>query len=578
MRERILNIIVYAALALIVVSFFYTQVVRYGHYSKLSKNNSIRIIPIEGPRGNIYDRNGNVLVTNTLCFDVVAIYNEIRDVKRVGRVLGDILGMTREEALAAIGKSMKRPFSPVTLAEDIGKEKAILVEEASVDIEGLSLETRSRRHYVNGNSGCHVFGYLTEISEDELEELSDYGYRMSDLMGRSGIEKQYNVYLKGTDGGTQVQVDNRGRQVSVLGMKEPACGRDLQVTLDVNLQAACDKLLGSRRGAIVVMDPRTGEVLALASHPSFDPNIFVESGTSRERLELIRDRKGRPLSDRAISGLYAPGSVFKIVTASAALERGKVTEFTTFVCPGYYSLGRTRFDCWKEGGHGPQAVRDALMNSCNVFFYNAGRKAGVDAIEHYAKSYGFGRVTGIDLPDEVKGLVPGRSWKRQHRKDAWYEGETLNYAIGQGYLTVTPIQVAGMMAAVANGGSVMRPFIVKKIDGTPVSSAKERRVDVSESAMKKIREGLFKVINGEGGTGKRARVEGVEMAGKTGTAQNPQGATHAWFSGFAPYNDPRVCLVVFVEHGGKGGLEASEIARGIFQEAKDRGYLSRQGT
>lgn len=573
MRDRILNFIIYTALFLIAAAFFYTQVVRYGHYSRLSRNNSIRIIPIEGPRGNIFDRNGNALVSNTLCFDLVAIHNEIRDVRKVAEILCDILGMTNDKALESIGKAAKRPFSPVVLAEDIGKEKAILIEEASVDIDGISMETRSRRYYANGKSGSHVFGYLTEISEDELEELSGYGYRMGDLMGRSGIEKQYNVYLKGIDGGTQVQVDNRGRQVSILGMKEPSCGKDLELTLDMNLQLACDKSLGDRRGAVVVMDPNTGEVLALSSHPDFDPNVFVRSGTSRDRMRLIRDRKGRPLSNRAISGLYPPGSVFKIVTASAALESGKITDFTSFICGGSYGLGRARFDCWKDGGHGPQTLPDALMNSCNVFFYNAGRRAGVDAIERYAKAYGFGSLTGIDLPDEVKGLAPGKAWKRQRRKDAWYEGETVNYAIGQGYLTVTPIQVACMMAAVANGGMVMRPYIVKKIDGTPVLSTKFHRTGVSEKTIKKIREGLFRVMNSESGTGKRANVEGVKMAGKTGTAQNSQGATHAWFSGYAPYDDPRICLAVFVENGGKGGLEGCEIAKGVFQEAKDRGYF-----
>ncbi len=573
MRDRIINVIIYASLAVIALTFFYTQVIRYGHYSKLSKNNSIRIIPIEGPRGNIYDRNGEVLVSNILCFDVVAIYNEIRDMRRVASVLQDILGMSREEAHKALEISMKRPFSPVAIAEDIGKEKAILIEEASVDIDGISIETRSRRHYLNGLSGCHLFGYLTEVSQDEVEYLADYGYRVGDLIGRSGLEEYYNDYLKGEDGGTQVQVDNRGRQVNILGMKEPSSGRDLFLTIDGRLQLACDEILGSRRGAVVVMDPATGEVLALASHPAFDPNVFVESGASRERLMLIRDRRGRPLSDRAISGLYAPGSVFKVVTATAAMEQGKVSESTTFACGGSFSLGGSVFNCWKDGGHGPQTLRDALMNSCNVYFYNAGRKAGVDAIERYARAYGFGRPTGIDLPDEVGGIAPGKAWKRQRMKDPWYEGETVNYAIGQGYLVTTPIQVLNMIAAIANGGSLVKPFIVRKIDETPAAGVKRRRVNVSEHTLDVIRQGLYRVVNSDGGTGKHARVEGVEVAGKTGTAQNPQGATHAWFTGYAPYKDPALCIVVFLEHGGKGGLGAADIARGVFSKAKEIGYF-----
>jgi penicillin-binding protein 2 len=313
--------------------------------------------------------------------------------------------------------------------------------------------------------------------------------------------------------------------------------------------------------------------LALASHPAFDPNIFVKPKTTIERLRLLRDKEGRPLSDRAISGLYAPGSVFKIVTASAALDTGRITPNTRFFCPGSYRLGNAKFDCWKEEGHGSGNIREALMNSCNVFFYNAGHAAGVDFMEAYAKLFGFGKLTGIDLPDEVRGIVPGRIWKRIHRGDNWYEGETLNYTIGQGYLLATPVQVLDMMAVMANKGSLVRPYIVKRIGDIDVSPTRQKYLGLKDETIRTIREGLYSVVNSENGTGKRAKLEGVLIAGKTGTAQNPQGPTHAWFAGYGPISDPKICLVVFLEHGGKGGLSATEIARGIFEEAHLKGYL-----
>ncbi|MFA6141774.1 MAG: penicillin-binding protein 2 [Candidatus Omnitrophota bacterium] len=573
MRDRVLTTLVSALFLYILIGLFYTQIIRYPHYSRLSKNNSIRVIPIDGPRGNIFDRNGKVLVTNRLSFDVVIVYRELYKRSGIIRLLKDVLGMSGGDIAEALEKASLRPNSPYTVKGDVPKEKAIAFEEESCGLSGVSVQTRSKRSYLYNNSGSHLFGYLSEVSEEELEDLKDLGYRQRDLIGRSGLEKQYNDYLKGVDGGTQVEVDSRGRQVKSLGLQEPESGKDLYLTIDVRLQAVCDKLLGSRNGAVVVINPKNGEVLALASHPAFDPNIFVKTGTSSERFRLLKDRIGRPMSNRAISGLYAPGSVFKIVTASAALDTGKINHNTSFVCTGSYKLGRGKLDCWKAEGHGPQNIQNGLMNSCNVFFCNIGRLAGVDALESYAKLYGYGKKTGIDLPDEVDGLAPGRAWKMSRNKGSWYEGETLNYAIGQGYLMVTPIQVARMTAVIANKGSLVKPFVVKQIDKVHISAEKEKNIGLKDRTIEEIRRGLFEVINNEFGTGKRAKAEGVAAAGKTGTAQNPQGRTHAWFTGFAPYDDAKLCLVVFLEHGGKGGVEPASIARGIFEEAKRIGYL-----
>lgn len=573
MRGKILTTIISVFFALLALALFYTQILRFHYYYRLSKNNSIRIVPIDGPRGNIFDRNGVPLVTNRLSFDVAIVYQELKDRAGLARILNEVLGMSNREILEALEKSRQRPYAPVVIAEDIDKEKAIALEEASLDADGIVVQTRSRRNYIYDNIGSHIFGYLSQVTEEELEKMKDYGYRMRDLVGRDGLEKYYDSYLKGIDGGTQIEVDNRGREMRVLGLKEPSSGKDLYLTIDIALQSTCDKLLGEHQGAIIVMDPKDGGVLALVSHPAFDPNIFVKPKTSDERSNLLKDRIGRPLSNRAISGLYPPGSVFKIVTASAALETGKITPGTHFFCSGSYKLGNAKFDCWKEEGHQSQNIIGGLTNSCNVFFYNTGRVAGVDSIEGFAKSFGFGRPTGIDLPDEVKGVVPGRMWKKLYKKENWYEGETLNYAIGQGYLLATPIQILGMMTVMASEGNLVRPYLVKRIGSIYAAVYKQKNISLKESTIGKVREGLFEVVNNENGTGRRAKIDGVIIAGKTGTAQNPQGRTHAWFTGYAPYNDPGICLVVFLEHGGKGGLEPAEIAHGIFEELMRKGYI-----
>ena len=573
MRDRIPVATVSALFILLVAGLFYNQIIRFGYYSHLSKNNSIRIIPIDGPRGNMFDRNGTVLVSNRLSFDVAVVYQELKDKQKFVRTMGEMLNMQPRDVVRALNKAMVRPYAPVTILEDIDKNKAIMLEEASFDIDGLTIETHSKRNYIYNNTGSHLFGYLSEISEDELDDLKDYGYRMRDLVGRAGIEKEYEAYLRGTDGGTQIEVDSRGRQTRAMGVKEPSSGKDLYLTIDIALQAACDKLLGDRKGAVCVINPRTGEVLALASHPAFDPNVFVRPKSSDERVALLKDRIGRPLSNRAISGLYAPGSVFKVVTSSSALETKKINPNTRYVCQGSYRLGKAKFDCWKPEGHGSQNLVEGLKNSCDVFFYNTGRAAGVDAIEAYAKFFGFGQPSGIDLPDEVKGLAPGRIWKKYARHAAWFEGDTINYSIGQGYLLVTPIQVMDMMAVMANNGFLVRPYIVRRVGEVSMQVDKPKYLGLNPATIRVVREGLYEVVNAEDGTGKRAKPDGVIAAGKTGTAENPQGRTHAWFAGFAPFTDPKICIVVFLEHGGKGGMEPAEIGRGIFEESKKKGYL-----
>ncbi|MDP2913775.1 MAG: penicillin-binding transpeptidase domain-containing protein, partial [Candidatus Omnitrophota bacterium] len=376
MKERALIAVISVFFILLWASLFYTQVLRFGYYSRLSRNNSIRIVPIDSPRGNILDRNGVPLVTNRLSFDVALIYEELKDRKGLIKLLSGILKMPGEAITDALDKAGKKPYIPVTIAEDINKEKAIMLEEASCDMDGLLIQTKSKRNYLYGSVGSHCFGYLSQISEPELEGLKSYGYRMRDMIGRDGIEKFYNTYLEGTDGGIQIEIDSLGRQTRILGLKEPSSGKDLYLTLDIRLQLACDKLLGEHKGAVIAMDPRNGEVLALASHPAFDPNTFVKPKTSAERVRLLKDKTGKPMFNRAISGLYPPGSIFKIVTATSALETNRIKPDTRFFCGGSYKLGNATFDCWKKEGHGSQNIRGGLTYSCNVFFYNTARAVG----------------------------------------------------------------------------------------------------------------------------------------------------------------------------------------------------------
>ena len=573
MREKSLAIPIRLLFITLALALVYTQVIKYAYYSRLSKDNAIRIIPIDGPRGGIFDRNGVALVSDRISFNVALVYQELKNREKLIRLLMNTLGIERRDIEDGIEKASGKPYAPVTIVDDIDKDKAFVLEEESFNVRGLVIQTRSMRDYPYKNIGAHLLGYLSEISEAELERMKEYGYRAKDLIGRDGVEKYYDNYLSGVDGGIQIQVDNRGRLVRTLGLKEPVKGKDLRLTIDVGLQSVCDKALEGKRGAIIAMDPNTGEVLALSSSPNFDPNVFVRPEGSPERVKLVRDKRMYPLLNRAISGMYQPGSIFKIVVAIAALDTGRISRQTRFNCPGYFTLGTSKFACWKEGGHNSQNVVDALMNSCNVFFYNTGRAVGVDNIEEYAKIFGFSKTVGIDLPGEAKGIVPGRFWKRNVKKDSWYEGDTVNLAIGQGYLLVTPIQALEMISIVANNGKAVKPYIVKRIDSSEIGAAAPHDLNFNKNAIRAVRDGLYKVVNAENGTGKRARLEGVTVGGKTGTAENPGGLTHAWFCGFAPFDNAKMSLVVFLEHGGKGGLEPSEIAKEIFAVAKSKGYI-----
>lgn len=569
MRARIFaNVILFFFLVLI-FGLSYTQVLKHASYKELSENNRIRVVSLASPRGKIYDRSGNLLVSNRISFDVEVIYQEINDVERVINSLGDILAMDKDLLSEKIGRSQEMPFVPVKIVEDIKKEKAIQIEEVRLDLPGVIITTRPLRNYIYKNMLSHAIGHLGKINEAELRKFKTYGYHMQDFVGKDGIERTFNDYLRGVDGGLQIEVDSKGRQLKLLAVKEPRPGRDLYLSIDKELQELCHSLLAARYGAIVAMEPSTGAILALVSHSDFDPNIFVSPNNFKEIRNLLNDSRTFPMLNRAISGTYQAGSVFKIVLATAALDSGRFDDKKTFSCNGSFPVGNRLFHCWREKGHGTSDITEAIKKSCNVFFYQLGLFLGADELSRYAFKLGLGRPTGIDLPGEVSGLVPTPRWKKSKFKTPWFKGETANYAIGQGYLLVTPIQILRLVGAIANKGKLVTPFIVERIEDVRLRHAQSQDIRLKDKALETVKEGLRMVVNEPGGTGLYARSKEVIIAGKTGTAQNPEEKPHAWFVGFAPFENPRICIVIFIEHGGKGGLEPARFGKKIIEKAKE---------
>ena len=542
-------------------------------YMELSKKNSIRLIPLVAPRGNIYDRKGNLLAGNRIAFDCAVIPQEFKASEEKLRELSSILQVPLDSLKEKIKKEAATSFISVVLKKDIGKETAIIISERNLDFPGLIINTHPIRYYPSGNISSHITGYLGSISEEELSVLRNYGYQLRDLVGRGGLELFYDDYLKGENGGIQTEVDSRGRELRVLGIREPEKGKDIRTTIDLELGKYIDSLLEGYKGAIIVMDSTSGEILGLVSKPDFDPNIFVSSTEPALVRNLLR-RRDYPLVTRAISGTYPPGSVFKIVTASSALELKKISAREQLDCKGFYNVGNRRFDCWKSSGHNLQTISDGIKNSCNVFFYQVGRRVGVEALEGYALRYGFGNTSGIDLPYEADGVVPNKTWKKRYKRLPWYEGDTINFAIGQGYLSVTPMQILRMINAVATEGGLAKPFLVKSIDSVEIFSAEMVQIGISKDTFKTIKDGVKKAVEDSNGTAQRAGVEGLEIAGKTGTAQTGTAKeTHAWFAGFSPIEKPKISIVIFLEHGGKGGDKPCEIASKIFEKLKELKYL-----
>jgi len=559
MRIRSLEKILSGLFFLLILGLLYLQVIEGKRYRIQSQENIIRLIPIPAPRGDISDRNGVVLADHRLTFDVGIVPQETENLTSLIEKISKAVPVDREKVIREYSRNFSTPFTPVKVLEDVAKETAIALAERR-DLQGLVVVVTPRRHYPYGAATAHVLGIVGEISSRELERLRPYGYRIKDLLGEGGIEESFDNYLRGEDGGTQLKVNNRGYKVATLGYRPAKKGNDLTLTLDIRLQNFIYSLLEGKQGVVCVMDPATGEILALVSSPSFDPNEDLSSFLSAE---------GRPFLNRATQGVYPPGSTFKVVIASMALEEGNIHPESSFSCPGFLKIGKGSFQCWKEGGHGEQHLVEALRHSCNVFFYRVGLLSGPDRIAEYARLFGFGEKSGIELPHESAGFVPTPLWKRIAKREGWYDGDTANFAIGQGYLAVTPLQLLRMASVIATDGKLVDPHIVKQIGPHEVKGGRSHSLSLSEKTLSVVREGMTEVVNAPDGTGRYAAVEGLEIAGKTGTAQVPGKNSHAWFVGFSPIQNARASLVVLVEHGGMGGLVAAQIAASVFQKMKE---------
>lgn len=559
LRFRILQGIVFGGLFVLALALFHVQVIRGGFYRRTSEHNRIRLIRLEAPRGNIYDRADVPLATNRPAYNVYVIPEDFdpADFSELSR----LLDLSEDEIRRRMSKSRSASFTPALLKQDISKELAMKMEEKRPRLSGVFIHVQAMRYYPEGENGAHLVGYIGRISQGEYERLDRSVYYRDSWLGRSGVEKIYDLQLRGEDGGRQIEVDARSLPMRILGEKKPEPGSDLHLTIDSKLESAIRPLLHDRLASALMMDLETGEILAAVSTPGFDPNVFVTKGKNRERVDLLGSRQ-LPLLNRGFSGVYPPGSVFKLVTAMAALESSVITPHTTFQCPGYFQFnsGSRRFKCWFDGGHGRVDLYTALERSCNVYFYNTGRLLGEKRLAEYARKLGFGSRPEWKFP-VASGLVPDAEWKQLKFHDAWYPGDTVTFAIGQGYLLVTPLQILRLVGAIATDGAILEPKLVRE----EKEIREPKKITVSKETFRALRQGMLRVVNSDRGTGQLARVDFMKLAAKTGTAQAPPGASHAWFSGFFPYEQPKIALVVFVERGQSGGITAAKIAKEIVQ-------------
>ncbi|RJQ53979.1 MAG: penicillin-binding protein 2 [Nitrospiraceae bacterium] len=584
-RIKIASYIVLCVFGIFVLRLWHLQIIKGSEYKMLDERNRSRVIDVPAPRGVIYDRNNNPIVRNVLSFDIVMVSENMPKDPGALTGLGRLVGVEPEH-IKRLARASSNPYEVVNLRRNVSFEEVARIEARKIDFPGLQVDVASARGYIYGQTASHVLGYLGNTTPAQLAFPEYSNVPRQAFIGQFGVEKSYDGLLRGTAGKKIVEVDALGNVIRFVKIQRPVRGEDLKLTIDINAQMEAEKSLEDKTGAVVAIKPDTGEILALASAPSFDPNLFV-GGIGREAWkELINDPR-KPLMNRAIQNQYPPGSTFKTITALAALEGGIVTENTPAFCSGGTYFGRL-FRCWKEGGHGGVSLHRALVESCDVYFYEIGKRINIDLIAKYASALGLGRPTGIELEGEASGIVPSTKWKLSRKNEKWYQGETLSVAIGQGYLAVTPIQMARMIATVVNGGKLYKPHLVS---GNNIARP-ESVVELNPEYVEMVENALVGVVYEGGGTGRAARSNIVSIGGKTGTAQVIGGAVrgkllsdqhqdHAWFIAFAPGYKPEIAVAVFVEHGGHGGSTAAPIAKRVieayFNPPKPEGEEGKQG-
>ena len=585
-RSRVLQALVFAGLFLLGGRLYFLQVVSHDKFVEAVTQQHVKTLREEAPRGLIRDREGRLLVGNRRSFELVADLDTVRDDEAVAELVSQVTGEPAEAIVKKLEEARKKSrVHRVTLAKDLLFSMVAFVEARREDAPGLLVTSRQVRRYPEGSLAAHVLGFPREISDEELADPVFSGYHvMSDLIGKAGLERSYDRLLSGEPGKRKIVRDVVGRQISSSLEVPPVRGDDLELTLDLDMQRAAEEALAGLRGAVVFLDVRDGSVLAMASAPTFEPSAFVGS-ISGVRYGQWRDDPANPLLFRPVAGVYPPGSIWKPLVAAAALHAGIRKPEDKSFCGGSVVVHGQRRRCWKEQGHGFIDMEGALIHSCNVYFYLVAKDLGLDPIHDLADAAGVGRLTGIDLPEERSGILPSDSWKRRRVGEKWYPGDTVNLSIGQGFLSLTPIQTAAYSMVLANGGTAWRPHVLRRafdpVTGEKVfeyapESTGEVHFDPKTLAF--LHRAMTETV--DRGTGRRARLPGVPVAGKTGTAQAasepPEGADsaeralqereHAWFMGFAPADDPQVAYAVVVEHAGDhGGTVAAPIARRVLE-------------
>ncbi|XER08024.1 Peptidoglycan D,D-transpeptidase MrdA [Sporomusa rhizae] len=579
-RLDVMKWLILLVFAVLISRLGYLQVVQGQHYVRLSDGNRIRIVPIQAPRGIFYDRNGVPLVSKRPSFAVTVATGSSPIPDAEMAALSRILAMDVAEISGKINRHTGFSYVPVRLKTDVDQKTISKIEENRSAFPGIVIKAQPVRKYIYQDFAAHIFGYVGEISGAELQQKKEDGYKTGDIIGKAGLEKVYDKYIRGTAGAERIEVDVNGQPVQMLDERQPVPGNDVVLTLDYSIQQAAEQAMDERlrylqsrlhrrkakAAAAVVMNPKTGEILAMASRPAFNPNVF-NGGISEKDWNVLVGNPFNPLTNRAIAGEYPPGSVFKIITGTAALELGKVTTQEKILDTGKHWL-------IPKGNAGGEALgwidfKEALSKSDNVYFYEMGNRVGIDNLEKYARLYGLGAATGINLPGEAKGLVANRRYKEEMYEDRWYLSETFDAAIGQGFQLVTPLQMAMVMGEVANGGYRYRPFLVSKVvspAGKTIQAflpEQTGRATISGPTLAVIRHALQEVALPGGTAAHVFQGFPVAIAGKTGTAENSQGDDHGWFVAYAPFENPQVVVAVVVEHGGYGSQSAAPIAKDI---------------
>lgn len=569
------SFIVVFLFVIILVRIFYLQIYKKTQYLKASENNRIREVVLEPTRGLIFDRNRKIVVDNHPSYSVNIVPFEIKKSDSVITLISKILQIEPDSILKIVETKRTGLFTPVKLKRQIDFETLSKIEENRLDLPGIGYQIEPRRSYPLDIRAAHLLGYLGEIARDELANPFYKELRIGDIVGKNGLERVYDEVLRGNKGYSYVEVDAIGREVKKRTEKKgilPHPGHNIHLTIDADLQKSLEIRMENLNGGAIVVDCTNGEVLAMVSKPDYDPELFSKLISEKKWNELLND-PGKPLYNRLVQSVYPPGSTYKLVVAAAALEKKKIRTWDTTYCSGSYKIGKDNFNCWNLDGHGRVDFFSAMEKSCNVYFYKLGQKIGLENWTTFSKKLLFGVPTGIDLMDEKAGLLPDRKYlEKRYGRKLLPKGLLVNLSIGQGDLLVTPLQMLRLVIIIANDGIYPKLHLVRYFED-PITNEKQwvkidttQIVNISKKTYSTIKYGMYRVVHGKNGTAKAAYCKNIEVAGKTGTAENPHGQPHSWFVGFAPFDNPKIAICILVENGGSGGKIAAPIAQKIIKK------------